>query len=184
MRAGLINCILTPMQGNVLPDGVTWCADNGCYGRGYPGDVKWFAWLTKHAAHAGRCLFAVAPDVLCDATATLRRGVPWLSHIRELGYPAAFVAQDGQELLPVPWDEFDVLFIGGSTDWKLSADAARIVRDGKRRGKSVHMGRVNSLRRIMYAHSLGVDTVDGTFISFGPSKRLPEVLGWLESTRP
>jgi hypothetical protein len=36
-----------------------------------------------------------------------------------LGYPAAFVAQDRWDETATPWDEFDVLFVGGSTEFKL-----------------------------------------------------------------
>jgi hypothetical protein len=36
------------------------------------------------------------------------------------------------------------------------------VRICKERGKHVHMGRVNTLRRLRYAEAIGVDSVDGT----------------------
>jgi hypothetical protein len=135
--------------------------------------------LKKHAPEAGSCVFATAPDVVGDAAATLARSVPWLPRIRALGYPAAFVAQDGQESLPVPWDEFDVLFVGGSTKWKLGAAARLLVGEAKRRGKHVHMGRVNSYRRFRYAEAIGCDSVDGTFLVFGPEVNLPRLQGWI-----
>lgn len=179
MTAGLLGFIDTPLQGNTRPPGVTWCADNGCFGKGYPGDEAWFDWLTNHAADAGTCWFAVAPDVVGDASATLNRSLPWLPRIRSLGYPAAFVAQDGLEDLIVPWEQFDVLFVGGSTEWKLSPPARRIIRDARARRKRVHMGRVNSLRRYRYAETIGCDSVDGTFLTFGPDVNLPRLLGWV-----
>lgn len=179
MHAQTIGYIDTPAQGNKRPPGVTWCADNGCFGKGYPGDEKWLAWLEKNAHAAGDCLFATAPDVVGDARATLARSAPFLPKIRALGYPAALVAQDGLEDLAVPWDEFDVLFIGGSTEWKLGAAVREIVRDAKARGKRVHMGRVNSQRRYRYAEAIGCDTVDGTFLVFGPDKNLGRLRAWL-----
>ena len=118
MREGRIGFIDTPKQGNKRPHGVVWCADNGCFGKGYE-ESHWWAWLEGNAADAQSCMFATAPDVVGDAAATLERATPWLPRIRALGYPAAFVAQDGQENLPLPWDMFDVLFIGGSTEFKL-----------------------------------------------------------------
>jgi hypothetical protein len=178
MKDGLLGYIDTPAQGNRRPDGVTWCADNGCFGKGYPGDMKWLAWLEKNAADAGTCLFATAPDVVGDATATLERSAPFLPAIRALGYPAALVAQDGLEDLEVPWDEFDVLFIGGSTSWKLGPAARTLVTEAKAHGKHVHMGRVNSARRYRYAHEIGCDSVDGTFLTYGPGVLLPELLSW------
>lgn len=177
MSTGLIDCITTPLQGNAVPAGSWFCADNGCFGSGYPGDAAWYAWL--ETLPRDRCRFAVAPDVVGDAAATLVRSAPWLPRIRGLGIPAAFVAQDGLEDLVVPWDSFDVLFVGGSTRWKLSAAARGVVADAKARGKSVHMGRVNSFQRIAYARHIGCDSVDGTYLVFGPDTNLPKLLGWL-----
>lgn len=142
-----------------------------------PGDEAWFAWLKS--LPADRCAFAVAPDVVGDASATLERSAPWLPKIRALGIPAAFVAQDGLEHLTAPWDAFDVLFVGGSTEWKLGAAASALVAEAKRRGKSIHLGRVNSLRRLQYAKAIGCDSADGTYITFGPDKNLPRVLQWV-----
>lgn len=178
MVAGQLAYIDTPKQGNVRPPGVIWSADNGCFGKGYPGDEAWFAWLEKNAHDAPTCLFATAPDVVGDAVATLTRSLPWLAKIRDLGYPAAFVAQDGLQDLEVPWDEFDVLFIGGSTEWKLGRHARALIRDAKARGKWVHMGRVNSAQRYRYAEHIGCDSVDGTYLTFGPDVNLPTLLSW------
>jgi hypothetical protein len=174
-RLGYID---TPAQGNRRPPGVIWCADNGCFGKGYPGDDKWLAWLGKNAHAAADCLFATAPDVVGDAAATLKRSTPFLPKIRALGYPAALVAQDGLEHLEVPWDDFDVLFIGGSTEWKLGLAARALVREAKARGKWVHCGRVNSERRYRIMYEMGCDSVDGTYLTFGPKILLPQLLSW------
>lgn len=177
MRDGRLGYIDTPAQGNIRPDGVAWCADNGCYSDKWE-QGKWWRFLSANAHAADTCLFAVAPDVVGDAAATLERSAPWLPKIRALGYPAAFVAQDGLESLPVPWGDFDVLFIGGTTDWKLGAHARALVGEAKRRGKRVHMGRVNSERRYHYAMSIGCDSADGTYLTFGPDVNLPKLLAW------
>ena len=183
MTEGLIDCIVTPKQGNKIPEGAWICADNGCFGKGYPGDDKWWEWV--QGLPRERVRFVVAPDVVADAEATLTRSLPWLKAIRSLGLPAAFVAQDGLEHMAVPWDEFDTLFIGGSTDWKLGPDAQRLTAEAKARGKWVHMGRVNSLSRMRRAWFTGCDSADGTFIAFGPDVNLPKVLGWVRSvTQP
>lgn len=180
MATGRLDMIATPKQGNVLPAGVTWCADNGCFGKGYPGDEAWFAWLQSYTAEErSRCLFAVAPDVVGDAWRSHFRSQPWLAKIRALGYPVAYVAQNGLENLPVPWSEFDVLFIGGDTVWKLGRHARRLVSEAKARGKWVHMGRVNSARRLRYADAIGCDSADGTRIAFAPDANLPDVMSWL-----
>lgn len=155
-----------------------WAADNGCFSpSGKPFDAdRWFTWLSS--LDPAGALFAVAPDVVGDAVATLERSRPWLARIRQLGFPVAFVAQDGIENTTVPWGEFDALFIGGSTEFKLGLQARRAVAVAKALGKHVHMGRVNSKRRFDIATHWGCDSVDGTFLAFGPSVNLPRLLGW------
>lgn len=181
MSAGRIACMTTPAQGNLIPEGAVYAADNGKFGKGWPGADAWWAWLqdTIDRYGADRCAWATAPDVVADADATLAESRPWLSRIRSLGVPVAFVAQDGSENGLIPWGEFDVLFIGGSTAWKLSPAAAGLVAAANARGLGTHMGRVNSRRRIRYAEAAGCDSADGTYIAFGPDLNLPDVLSWV-----
>ncbi len=180
MSEGLIGMLHTPAQGNLLPEGTVWAADNGCFNAAtYVGDDAWLGWLHKLREHAGRCLFATAPDVLADVEATLARAAPWLPRIRRAGYPAGLVAQDGLEDQAVPWGDFDALFIGGTTAWKLSPGPARLAGEAKARGKHVHMGRVNSGKRWRYAEYIGCDSVDGTYLVFGPKTNWPKLHGWV-----
>ncbi|WP_224277322.1 hypothetical protein [Streptomyces sp. LS1784] len=97
------------------------------------------------------------------AVATLTMSLPWLPRIRSLGVPAAFVAQDGSEAVGlIPWDQTDVLFIGGSTEWKLGPGVQSVARQAVDRGIPVHMGRVNSRRRLQLAKDMGCSSADGT----------------------
>jgi hypothetical protein len=178
MAAGRIGWIATPGQGNALPPGMAWCGDNGAYTDAF-NEADWWTFLTRNAGAAATCAFAVAPDVVGDAAATLTRSLPWLPRIRALGYPAAFVAQDGAEHTDVPWGEFDCLFIGGSTEFKLGHTARQLVGVANRRGLHTHCGRVNSLRRLRYAEAIGCDSADGTYLTFGPDVNLPKLLGWV-----
>lgn len=70
------------------------------------------------------------------------------------------------------------------TEWKLGEAAARLVAAAKARGLWVHMGRVNSYKRIAYAASIGCDSSDGTYLNFGKkADRLIntlKVFGWLD----
>ncbi|MET8291495.1 hypothetical protein ABZV80_40935 [Streptomyces sp. NPDC005132] len=182
MRAGHLGCMTTPAQGNVIPAGALYACDNGKFGKGWPGAAAWFAWLTATLERYGRerCLWAVAPDVPMDATATLAESLPWLEEIRALGIPAAFAAQDGSEDGLIPWDSIDVLFLAGSTEWKTSPAAHRLALDARERGIRVHMGRVNSRRRLRLAEAFGCATADGTYLAFGPDINLPRLLAWLD----
>jgi hypothetical protein len=183
IRMGNLGAIATPAQGNRWEEGWWWCADNGIFTGRYPGDEKYLAWLSRMKPFAPWCLFAVAPDVVANAFATANRCYDMLSRIRDLGYPAAFAAQDYAEFCPYwNWEDLDCLFIGGSTPWKLSPAAANLARVADSILKHVHMGRVNSWRRYRYAHEVAqVHTVDGTFLTRAPDKLLPRVLAWREA---
>ena len=177
MRRGLLSAIVTPAQGNQIDGIADWCADNGRFGRGWPGYARWGNWL--RGLPQDGCAFAIAPDIPFNAAKTLRCAGPALRFIRRLGFPAALAAQNGLENMVIPWDEFDVLFLGGDTAWKLGPAARQLAADAHAKGKRVHMGRVNSLRRLRYADAIGCDSADGTYLAFGPDENLPKLLGWL-----
>ena len=177
MQAGDLGFIDTPAQGNTRPDGVLWCADNGCYSDKWDA-AKWWKFLVDNAHRADTCLFAVAPDVVGDAWRSHMKSYPWLAKIKALGYRVAYVLQDNAEKHPIPWQDFDVAFVGGTTAWKLGPHARALVAEAKARGKWVHMGRVNSERRWRYADAIGCDSCDGTYLTFGPDVNLPKLLAW------
>lgn len=168
----------TPQMGNEMPAGVLWGADNGRFNAPelYTDD-GYLGWLKEQSRE--QCLFATAPDVLADHAATVELSLPLLPRLRSLGYRAAFVAQDGWQDETTPWDEFDVMFIGGSTAFKLGRGGLAIAA-ARERGKTVHMGRVNSYRRLRLAALLGCETADGTFLKFGPDVNEPRMLHWLD----
>jgi hypothetical protein len=149
-----------------LRDGRLWALDNGVY-TGVFTPERYIKALESLQPWRDTCLFAVAPDVIADAAATRELFEEWRSPITGYGYKVAYVAQDGQEALELP-AQYDVLFIGGSTDWKLGPGADDCIRQAKAAGKWVHMGRVNSQRRIVHAQLRGVDSCDGTYAAFNP----------------
>lgn len=182
---GRLGVIITPAQGNRIPDKGMVGVDNGVFTGHYPGDkafLEWLRWLRDQFDIARRCLFVAAPDVVGDAQATELLARPMLEKIRNLGFPAALVAQDHMERSTWdPWDEADCLFVGGSTAWKLSPAAANLCRVASSLWKHVHVGRVNSLRRYLHAaHVMEADSIDGTYLTYGPDKLLPVVLSWRE----
>lgn len=153
-------------------------ADNSCFANPqFYSEAKYLRFIDRLPRE--RTLFATAPDVLADHQKTVARSISVLRQIRNLGLPAAFVAQDGWTDDTTPWDEFDVLFIGGSTTFKFrrGRDAIAVA---KKHAKKIHMGRVNSLDRLRGAVGLGCDTADGTYLKFGPDKNWPKLKGWLD----
>jgi hypothetical protein len=179
-------------------------ADNGIFGlskRGKDFDAdRWARWLEK--LDPARTLFAALPDVLHwikdpetgvvfpvgDKDATLVRSAQYVDVVKSLGLPAALVAQDGLTSLTEVTFDFDALFIGGSDEYKLGPDAAAVTAEAKAQGKWVHMGRVNSLKRLRYAASIGCDSADGTFLRFGGKKyaveQFAKVVKWLDTIEP
>lgn len=120
-----------------------------------------------------------APDQVANAEITLDLFERWYPRIRHL--PLALVGQDGMEEKELPWSQFDCFFIGGSTRWKLSDAAGSLAIEAKRRGKLLHMGRVNSNMRLRYAYNLHCDTVDGTGYSRYSKLRLKPALIYLHN---
>lgn len=161
------------------------CFDRGCAATGYAcvtkwDEARWLRWLRSENLPRPGALFATAPDTVGDAALTIDRfvGGAYTHLIRAARYPVALVAQDGMEDLEVPWADLDVLFIGGSTDWKLGEGARAVAAEARARGKWVHVGRVNSSGRYR-AWAPDADSADGSFLSFGPDQNLPRLMRWL-----
>ncbi|GGO62976.1 hypothetical protein [Nonomuraea cavernae] len=181
VAAGRLGAILNPASGNGLPEVGLFGVDNAVYGGKYPGNRKYLKYLERFVPYADRCLFVTAPDEVGDAFATVARSRCMLKEIRAMGFPAALVAQDFMEFCPLwDWDEFDCLFIGGSTAWKLSPAAENLGRIANSIGIWTHVGRVNSLLR--YRIVRWALSVDGTYLQrAGPDRALPTVLGWVDA---
>ena len=160
-------------------ENVLWAADNGCFTNPDLNVEKYLVWLENLKPNQETCLFATAPDVVGNAKETWARSRDILPQIRALGYPAALVAQDGIEDEPIKWEAFDCLFIGGSTEWKLSTNTHWLCREAVKQGKWVHMGRVNSYRRLLQARFAGCNSCDGTMLTYAPDRRLKQLERWL-----
>ena len=175
MKQNLLGFIATPAQGQTPDEGVDWCADNGCFSDKWKPN-KWLDWLQQQPT---TMRFAVCPDAVADATKTTLLFEQWQPVMEQLGVPVAYVAQDHVTSNMIPWDNIDTLFIGGTTEWKLSAHSTQLVTEAKQRGLWVHIGRVNSYKRLRWADNIGADSCDGTFLTFGPDINLPKLLRWL-----
>lgn len=164
-----------------------WAADNGCY----PPDESWSP--TKWLRMLGeldalddetklRCLYLLVPDMPFDHHETMARWYRWSPVAYAFGLPLAFTIQDGATVDEVPWGEFEVAFLAGSTEWKLGEQAYRMAQEARDRGKWVHMGRVNSWERLDWASTIGCDSSDGTFMRFGkPDEMVARLATWLRN---
>lgn len=184
-----VGLFVTPPNRAAIPhldaSGKPWAADNGCFTRW---DMTAFRAMLKIARnHLGNCLFVTAPDVVGDGYATLGLFHWWLGEIADadeaLDVPLALVGQDGMEDLDADTalSLADAFFIGGSTLWKTSAAATDLAVEAKRRGKWVHMGRVNTPARLRAAYDMGCDSVDGSSFNWFPEATIPQALARIVS---
>lgn len=159
---GDVGQLLTPLTRYTLRDASKpWAIDNG----GFSGlDIQGLeALLKRESHHRENCLFVAAPDVVGSARRTLEVFERWSNRLD--GWKIALVCQDGQEHLPIPWDDISAVFIGGTTNWKCSAHVEHIIRAAKALEKWVHVGRVNGPERWSHFEKLGADSCDGTGIA-------------------
>lgn len=135
--------------------------DNGAFSRFE--EKSFLSLLEREEHHKANCLFVTAPDVVGSARRTLEVFAHWKGRLA--GWPIALACQDGQEHLPLPWDDIKAVFIGGSTNWKLSDHAAQCIKAAKALGKWAHVGRVNDPARFEHFEKLGADSIDGSGIA-------------------
>jgi hypothetical protein len=155
----------------------TWAMDNGAYHGFKP--APFVRMLEVFYPWRAGCRFVAAPDVVGDAATTLQQWPFWSGLIRGCGYPPALVAQDGLTVQQVLWDEMTTLFIGGTTTWKESADAATLAAYAHARGIQVHWGRVSTLRRLKHVRRVGADSLDTSGLSRWPDEMVRRFSGWL-----
>lgn len=152
--------LLTPLTRYRLRSSVFGIDNGGYSGLDSPAFLKL---LNREQHQREQCLFVAVPDVVGSARRTLEVFERWQPRLD--GWKLALVCQDGQEHLPIPWDDIAAVFIGGSTNWKCSAHAEQIVKAAKALDKWVHVGRVNDPARFKHFEELGADSCDGTGIA-------------------
>jgi hypothetical protein len=183
-----VGCLIQPRKTNsidrIATSGRFWAADNDCF-QGLDADAYWRMVIRISEVDRLRLLWVACPDVVADAQETVNRWFEWFPQLDYLDLPCAFVGQDGLEKIPdeIPWDQMACLFIGGSTTWKLSDYAQNLMREAKARGKLVHVGRVNTRRRVrdILLMCSQTDSIDGTGFSAWPDK-IPKGLRWIHQT--
>lgn len=132
--------------------------DNGAFSKFDPADFR--SLLKREEPRKKLCKFVSVPDVVASARRTLECFDHWYPQIHH--WPLALVAQDGQQDLPIPWSKLAAVFIGGSTEFKMSLHAQQIIKCAKIMEKWVHVGRVNTPGRFEYFEKLGADSIDGS----------------------
>jgi hypothetical protein len=167
-----------------IKPGAIWAMDNGRFSKGGVNlkwtQGKWEAMLKRYQSIPG-CKFCVVPDVPFNAAETLELFYEYAPIVKSYGYPLAICTQDTMIPDDIPWSQISAVFIGGSDDHKLGAEAVAIMLEAKRRGVWVHVGRVNTYRLLWKAHDAGAESCDGTGWLRDPS-RTKELVTYLEES--
>ena len=148
----------TPLTNYARAEGIPFGLDNGCYAK-----FDRRAWdRLLEQAETDAPVFATLPDIVGDAARTLDLFRYFLRHTN--GIPRALVLQNGIEHHPIPYEELAAVFIGGDDAFKISKVAINAARAAKILGLWVHVGRVNTAKRLRNWVGLA-DSIDGSGIS-------------------
>jgi hypothetical protein len=184
-RRGLPAC--APVGDFVMPrsrilSGFTtvWAADNDAF-KSFNED-RYIRMLdaigeSVRAGKSPRPTFVTMPDVVANHEKTLHLFGLWHRTLADRNLNRAFVLQDGiKDWTHIPWDYIESVFIGGSTEFKLGEMVRELVSKAKFMNKWVHMGRVNSVKRLDYARSIGCDSCDGSSMARFCNQRVPPMI--------
>lgn len=172
---GSVGWIMSPDGWRVPPKYMPYALDNGAYKHFNPDAFRSLLRKAQFCDH--KPLFVVLPDVVADSAATLELWHQWKDEVQSYGYRLAFACQNGQEPENVPAEAY-ACFIGGDTRWKLN-NAGRF--KGVRRW--LHIGRVNTARRLAWAYRVGADSVDGTGYFRGDRSQVKALCHFIENRR-
>ena len=160
------------------PSWMPYALDNGAFGA-WEKKQEWnqhaFIELLDRARKSHFPLWVVVPDVVMDKDATIEKWPVWVPQIRAIlpNTPLAFAVQDGMTPADVPVDA-DVIFVGGSDEFKWQT-----LRTWTANFPRVHVGRVNSERKLWQCDDAGAESCDGTGWMRGGEDRLSELEHYL-----
>ncbi|QOX80844.1 hypothetical protein FY034_17625 (plasmid) [Trichlorobacter lovleyi] len=175
---GNLGQLITPRDRNAPIRGMAYAADNSAYSDW--NEPAFMRMLDKIQGYEQKPLFVAVPDFVGNARISSKLFDIWAPEIIDRGLPAAYVLQDGQGGVCVPWGDISALFIGGSTAFKSCDHVRYLVKKANRKGIWVHMGRVNSYQRLQVAMDMGVDSVDGSGYSRFAELKLAKALNYLQ----
>ena len=108
--------------------------------------------------------WVLLPDAVGNWPRTVELAKAYTPFVKLYGYKTAIALQDGCDFDEVLQFNPDWVFVGGTTEWK-----EQIIHSAceffHARGIKVHVGRVNTVRRVKLCMSAGVDSVDGTTLN-------------------
>lgn len=125
------------------------------------------------------CEGIIAPDIVNGGMASWSLSMSWIDHLLDYGPRVYLPVQPGiapSTVAPLLGARVGV-FVGGSSEWK-EATARAWADLAREHGARCHVGRVNSLRRLLIVKAAGAHSFDGS----GPS-RFAKALEEMEAAR-
>lgn len=110
--------------------------------------------------------FVVLPDIVCGGMGSFDLSCRWMDRVLDAAPYALFAVQNGftVEMVEEVLSSRVGIFVGGNTEWK-EATMAQWGALGQKVGCSVHVGRVNSARRIHQCALARCTSFDGSSAS-------------------
>lgn len=177
MRSAGWRILVTPAEPRT--EGFPYALDNGAWSASQTG-LPWNeeAFVRLCSTLGDNADWVVAPDIVAGGLASLRLSEAWLPRLASVARRRLVAVQDGMttaDVCPLLGPEVGI-FVGGSTEWKLGTMRSwgMLARE---RGAYLHIGRVNTARRIRLCQDAGADSFDGTSVS-----RYATTLELLDST--
>ena len=139
---------------------------------------KWRELLFWAQCQEHKARWAIVPDVVGNATRTLKRWGEYAPMVQDAQIPLAIAVQDGMTVQQVRRLEIqpEVIAIGGTTDWKW-----KTVNQWVEAFPRVHVLRCNMPAKLYDLEAMGVESCDGTGWFMGDSKKLKGLERWAYS---
>lgn len=177
---GRIGHLYSPRPGHKNPGPfsfLSYALDNGAFAAGDAwNESDWLELLAWARLSGVSPRWVLVPDVVGDRLGTLEKWHRFAPGVAEYGWPLAFAVQDGMTPEDVP-DNAAVIFVGGTTQWKWRT-AAMWCSTFER----VHVGRVNTYRRLWQCQDIGAESCDGTGWTRGDQRQHRGLLAYLEES--
>lgn len=159
--------LIVSATGCLRNEGMGYALDNGAwtaFQQGKSLDEKLF--MTAVEKMGEKADWIVLPDIVAGGLRSLDYSLAWMERLRGIPTRLLIAVQNGMEVNDVRsfLNPAVGIFVGGDTEWK-EKTAVQWGSVARRRNCYLHVGRVNSARRIAICNAAGANSFDGTSVS-------------------
>ena len=159
--------LLVSAKGELRTEGMRYALDNGAWSafvQQEPFDEEAFLVAVDRLGEGADWI--VLPDIVAGGLVSLDYSLRWKERLRGMPTKLLIAVQNGMQIDDVAslLSPAVGIFIGGTTEWKeVTAQAWGSL--ARRRNCHLHVGRVNSARRIRICAAAGANSFDGSGVS-------------------